>query len=81
MFEIIIIFLIAFSLWWILMLFIKPVKQETGATLDEERIECSVCGKFYPRNEMLERELGDSKVYLFCGNCIARMQKEALEKG
>lgn len=48
-----------------------PTKEE----LDSER--CSLCRKRFPKEQLVEREVGDYKVLYFCTVCIASLSDDA----
>lgn len=44
------------------------------------REKCSVCGRRYPKEELIERQVGDYRLLYFCENCIAGLLEELQEK-
>jgi cobalamin biosynthesis protein CobD/CbiB len=44
----------------------------------EENLQrCSLCTRKFNRSELVERQVGDSKVYYFCHACIESLSVEA----
>jgi hypothetical protein len=51
------------------------------ATKDEMQAEtCSLCRERFPKHELIERAVGDSRLYYFCHKCIARLHDEMGKK-
>lgn|GEM_PF-737702 len=48
-----------------------PTKEE----LHSEK--CTLCLVRFPKEQLVERAVGDSKVYYFCGSCIAGLANDA----
>ena len=38
--------------------------------------KCSLCSKEFDKSELIEREVGDSRVYYFCGSCIRSLASD-----
>lgn len=38
---------------------------------------CSLCGKTFPRGELVERQIGDYRILRFCRDCIAALASDA----
>ena len=51
----------------------KPV-----GNINEER--CTLCGKQFNRAQMVERQIGDYRLYYFCSSCIADLHHEMISK-
>lgn len=47
----------------------------SGEELRTER--CSVCREKFPKDELVERPIGDYKLLYFCNGCIAGLVEEA----
>ena len=49
-------------------------------TKEELKTEtCSLCRKRYEKENLVEREVGDYRVYYFCANCIAKLYDELVK--
>ncbi len=42
--------------------------------------KCSLCRQQFPKDELIERAVGDSRLYYFCHNCITNLHEELREK-
>ena len=42
--------------------------------------KCSLCREQFPKEELIERAVGDSRLYYFCHNCITNLNDELQEK-
>ena len=43
----------------------------------EENLQrCSLCLRSFPRDKLIERQVGDSKVLCFCEGCVRDLHKE-----
>ncbi|MCI0708368.1 MAG: hypothetical protein L0Y80_12890 [Ignavibacteriae bacterium] len=50
-------------------------------TEEELRTEkCSLCGNRFPKEELVERPVGDYKVYYFCQQCVGGLYRDMQEK-
>jgi hypothetical protein len=50
-------------------------------TVEELRTEkCSLCGNKFPKEELVERQIGDYKLYFFCASCIMGLHEEVQER-
>lgn len=47
-----------------------------GSPPDVEREKCTLCRRPLPRAEMVERQVGDSKLLWFCRECITRLASD-----
>jgi hypothetical protein len=43
---------------------------------EEDLLRCSLCTRKFSRSELVERAVGDSKVYYFCHACIESLSSE-----
>ncbi len=48
-----------------------PTKEELGSE------QCAVCRKRFPKEQLVEREIGDYKVLYFCHTCITALSNDA----
>jgi hypothetical protein len=42
--------------------------------------QCSLCSRRLPREELIERQVGDYRLLYFCAECIAGLNEELREK-
>ena len=50
-------------------------------TEEELRTEkCSICRDRFPKEDLVERTIGDYKVFYFCANCINNLHTDMQEK-
>jgi len=50
-------------------------RSDNGSTITGDR--CSLCREHYPKELLIEREIGDYKVYFFCHECIEQLVNDA----
>lgn len=48
-----------------------PTKEEIGSE------QCTLCRKRFPKEQLVEREVGDYKVLYFCPPCILGLSEDA----
>ncbi|MBI3579122.1 MAG: hypothetical protein HY276_04695 [Ignavibacteriales bacterium] len=48
-----------------------PSKEELNSA------QCTLCRKRFPKETLVEREIGDYKVLYFCNSCISGLSTEA----
>ena len=46
--------------------------------LNDER--CSVCGGQFNKSQLVERQVGDYRLYFFCASCITNLYNEMTSK-
>ena len=51
-------------------------KGKTPGELNKER--CSLCREKYNKSQMIERQVGDSRLFYFCQSCITSMHNQLL---
>ena len=51
---------------------------KTPGELNKER--CSLCRQKYNKSQMIERQVGDSRLFYFCQSCITSLHNELLSK-
>ncbi|MFN0157028.1 MAG: hypothetical protein ACKVRP_03025 [Bacteroidota bacterium] len=52
-----------------------------GKPPDEINMEqCSLCREKYNKSQLIERQIGDYKLYFFCPSCIAKLHTEMVSK-
>lgn len=42
--------------------------------------KCSLCGQRFPKEELIERQVGDYRLLYFCAQCIAGLHQELHDK-
>jgi hypothetical protein len=42
--------------------------------------KCSLCGQRFPKEELIERQVGDYRLLFFCAQCISSLHHELQEK-
>jgi hypothetical protein len=47
----------------------------TSAELNTER--CTLCRRRFDKARLIEREVGDTRVFYFCNECITRLASDA----
>jgi uncharacterized C2H2 Zn-finger protein len=45
---------------------------------EENLLKCSLCSKKFDRSQLIERQVGDSKLYYFCRTCIEGLRDDLL---
>lgn len=43
---------------------------------EENLLKCSLCLEKFSRSQLIERQVGDSKLFYFCETCIRSLHKE-----
>ncbi len=51
---------------------VKPVEPKSSRKIET----CDLCKKRLPRSEMVERQVGDSKLLYFCESCVKNLSKD-----
>ena len=47
-------------------------------TVDELQLEhCSLCRLRFPREQLIERQVGDARLFYFCATCVDSLAHEA----
>ena len=55
------------------------IKQgEKPENYNKER--CSICQVQYHKAQLIERQIGDHRLYFFCGTCISSLHNELISK-
>jgi hypothetical protein len=55
------------------------LKQERGGNPDSLKAKCTLCGRTFQKEHLVERAIGIEKVYYFCGDCIKSLYTEHLK--
>ncbi len=56
------------------------LKQERSSNPYSTKAKCTLCGKFFEKDELVERAIGIEKLYYFCGDCIQSLYIDYLNK-
>lgn len=55
--------------------------RKTGIKPGEENLaQCSLCTNKFDRTMLVERQVGDSRLYYFCPACIEKLNSELKQK-
>jgi hypothetical protein len=58
----------------------KAVIRQGRSPEDLNRERCSLCRASFLRAQLIERQVGDSRLYYFCANCISSLHNELVSK-
>jgi hypothetical protein len=58
----------------------KAVIKHGKAPEDINKERCSLCKQQFNRSQLIERQVGDYRLYYFCGGCITKMYNEMTSK-
>ncbi len=58
----------------------KAVIKQGKRPEDINKEKCSLCRRSFLKSQFVEREVGDMRVYYFCAECIASLQREITSK-
>jgi len=53
------------------------IMRRSGQTDDQEGEKCSLCRGQFPKDTLIEREVGDFKLFYFCIECIKGLANDA----
>ncbi len=53
------------------------IMRSTKPTLQNNIEPCAICKKQFERQQLVEREIGDSKLMYFCKACVIRLYDDA----
>ncbi|CUS96314.1 hypothetical protein JGI3_00903 [Candidatus Kryptobacter tengchongensis] len=56
------------------------LKQERSSNPFNLKVKCTLCGRFFDKENLVERAIGIEKLYYFCGDCIKSLYTEHLNK-
>lgn len=56
------------------------LKQERTSKPYHLKVKCTLCGRLFKKEELIERAIGIEKLYYFCGDCIQSLHIEYLNK-
>ena len=49
------------------------IMRRSGNGAEKEELKCALCRKQYPKESLVEREIGDYKLLHFCNECIQNL--------
>jgi len=55
------------------------IQQGTGGDSTENE-RCSLCQEYFQKSTLIERPIGDSRIYRFCDACIKRLYDDLVSK-
>ena len=58
----------------------KAIIRQGKAPEDAHREKCTLCRVTYNKSQLIERQVGDTRLYYFCASCIASLQSELTSK-
>lgn len=73
---------VAFLLGIIAVAFVgfKAIIRQGKAPEDLNREKCSLCRVSYHKAQLIERQVGDARIYYFCAACIGALHSELTSK-
>ncbi len=54
------------------------LKQERGGNPNSLKAKCTICGREFEKENLIERAIGIEKLYYFCGDCIQSLYADYL---
>jgi hypothetical protein len=58
----------------------KAVVKRGKAPEDINKEQCSLCRQKFPKSQLIERQVGDYRLYFFCGPCITKLHNDLISK-
>ena len=58
----------------------KVIIRQGKAPLDINSEQCSLCRRQYDKSTMIERQVGDYRLFYFCASCITRLHNDLTVK-
>ena len=58
----------------------KAVIRQGKAPEDIYKEHCSLCREPFPKAQLIERQIGDYRLFYFCGSCITKLHDEMISK-
>jgi hypothetical protein len=58
----------------------KAIIRQGKVPEDIHREKCTLCRVTYNKAQLVERQVGDARLYYFCASCIASLQSELTSK-
>lgn len=53
------------------------IMRKSPSQEDLQTEKCSICQQRFPKENLIERQVGDSKLLYFCHRCIADLEEDA----
>lgn len=58
----------------------KAVIRQGKAPGDIHKERCSLCREMFPKEQLVERQVGDYRLFFFCNACIGKLHNEMVSK-
>jgi hypothetical protein len=58
----------------------KAIIRQGKAPEDLNKEKCSLCRVSYNKAQLVERQVGDTRLYYFCPSCIGSLHSELISK-
>jgi len=58
----------------------KAIIRQGKSPEDINREKCSLCRVSYNKSQLVERQVGDTRLYYFCASCIGSLHSELIGK-
>lgn len=56
------------------------LKQERSKNSSPSKAKCTLCGRSFEKENLIERAIGIEKLYYFCPDCILSLYEDYLNK-
>jgi hypothetical protein len=58
----------------------KAIIRQGKPPADINKERCSICREPFLKSELIERQIGDYRLYYFCSSCINALHRELISK-
>ena len=58
----------------------KAIIRQGKAPADINSEQCSLCRRQYDKSQMIERQVGDYRLFYFCASCITGLHNDLTKK-
>ena len=58
----------------------KAIVKQGKAPEDINKERCSICRQTYHKSQLVERQVGDYKLFYFCSDCITKLHAELISR-
>jgi len=58
----------------------KAIIRQGKPVADINMEQCSLCRKQFHKNQLIERQIGDYRLFFFCSSCINELHRELTTK-
>ncbi len=58
----------------------KAIIRQGKPPADINKERCSICREQFQKSELIERQIGDYRLFFFCSNCINALHRELTSK-